>query len=67
MNKFNRGFIVVAVIVALVGLRFVTQAGQGISVIQNDGYAVVGGFMLFSSGMLIGRVIWEKRNDKTKV
>lgn len=64
MKKIDRGFILVAAILAFVGFRFVTQAGQPLPIIQNDGYAVVGGVMIFSSGMLVSRAIWEKRNGK---
>jgi hypothetical protein len=34
--------------------------------IQNDGYAVVGGIMIFAAGMSVGRLVNERRNGKTK-
>lgn len=49
-------FILVAIVLAYVGFRFVTQADQGF-VPQNDGYAVTGGIMIFSSGMLVGTAL----------
>ena len=55
---------------AYFGFRFVTQAGQGMAAVQNDGYAVTGGAMILVAGMLEGYIIGKgysfRRNPKRK-
>ena len=36
------------------GFVLVTQAGQGVGVVQNDGYAATGGTLLLLSGLVLG-------------
>lgn len=43
------------------GFRFVTQAGQGLGVIQNDGYAGSGGVLILLGGIAIGYLAKQKK------
>lgn len=56
MSKRTQLFCYYAVVGFLLfrGFQYVAQSGQGISVIQNDGYTVSGGIMLLLAGILIG-------------
>lgn len=47
--------LVAALIVAVIGFRLVTQAGQQGVIMQNDGYAVSGGIVLIIAGVLFGQ------------
>jgi drug/metabolite transporter (DMT)-like permease len=49
----------IAVLLGVFGFIFVTQAGQGLNVPQNDGYAVTGGVMLLLAGLIEGHVLGE--------
>lgn len=46
-----------AIVVIFIGFRFVTQAGQGLGVVQNDGYAGSGGLMILGGGIILGWLI----------
>lgn len=62
-NSENKMYIALSfglIAFAYFGFRFVTQAGQGGVVVQNDGYAMVGGTMIFVAGILLG-YIYGKR------
>lgn len=56
MNKsfFYRLAAVTALAVLYLGFRLVTQAGQGLDAVQNDGYAGTGGVLILLSGITIG-------------
>ncbi len=65
MNKTARWLILFAAIVNLYfGFRFVTQYGQGLNVVQNDGYGATGGIMILVSGIVVGLLTEWKRNGK---
>lgn len=49
-----------AAVLGFIGFRFVTQAGQGLDAIQNDGYGGSGGAMILLSGIIIGLLIERK-------
>lgn len=62
-NKNIRlALLVIALVVGYYGFRFVTQAGQGLDAIQNDGYGGTGGFMILVSGFIIGVLVERKKN-----
>lgn len=46
---------------AYFGFRLVTQAGQSGVVVQNDGYAMVGGTMILVAGILLGYIYGKRR------
>lgn len=54
--------LVLSLILGIIGFRLVTQAGlQGdAGLIQNDGYAVSGGFIIVVAGVCIGIWVSEK-------
>lgn len=60
-----------AFLLAMFGFRFVTQMGQGVGVVQNDGYGATGGIMLLVAGLILGYSStiskdmdkWVKRSD----
>lgn len=52
--------------IALIGFRFATQAGQGLGVVQNDGYAMSGGFLILLSGMIGGWLLKSELEGKNK-
>ena len=56
MSKRAQFFCYYAVVGFLVirGFQNVAQSGQGVSVVQNDGYTVIGGILLLIAGILIG-------------
>lgn len=68
MSKRTQLFWYYAVVGFLIfrGLQYVAQSGQGIGVIQNDGYTVSGGIMLLIAGILIGYDSGRRKrlNDK---
>jgi hypothetical protein len=45
---------IVAGVMIYFGFRFVTQAGQGLGVVQNDGYGGSGGVLILIGGLIIG-------------
>ena len=61
---------VIAVLLVVFGFRFVTQAGQGLNVPQNDGYGATGGVMLIVGGLIEGYIIGKgydfRRTPKRK-
>lgn len=65
MNKYIRLILwIAASLIGYIGFRFVTQAGQGLGVVQNDGYGAIGGIMLLLSGILFGLLYERKNNGK---
>ena len=60
----------VAIILVVFGFRFVTQAGQGLNIPQNDGYGATGGVMLIVAGLIEGYIIGKgydfRRTPKRK-
>lgn len=63
-RKLTPFLAVVSSMVIFVGFRFVTQAGQQ-NMMQNDGYAVIGGLMILAGGILIGALTVAKHmNNK---
>ncbi len=57
----------IAIVVGYIGFRFVTQAGQGLDAVQNDGYGGTGGFMILISGFILGVLSVNKsKEDKGK-
>lgn len=64
-NKRTRNILALCgLILAYVGFRFVTQAGQSGVVIQNDGYAVTGGILIFAGGMLTEAALFFSKGKK---
>jgi hypothetical protein len=64
-NTFWRRVLIFALlVVAYYGFSFVTQSGQTGVVIQNDGYAGTGGFMLIASGFLLGLLVERPKDGK---
>lgn len=68
MSKKAQFFCYYAVVgfLSIRGFQYVAQSGQGISVVQNDGYTVSGGIMLLITGILIGYDLGRRKalNDK---
>jgi hypothetical protein len=61
-KKLFKSCLTLASLVAIViGFRFVTQAGQGLGVIQNDGYGASGGVLILLGGIAIGYLAKTKR------
>jgi len=58
-TKIGFGFSIVVILLIWQGMRFVTQAGQGMDMPQNDGYAVAGAALILVAGILIG-LQWNK-------
>lgn len=48
------------------GFQNVAQSGQGISVVQNDGYTVIGGILLLIAGILIGYDLGRRKMQNSK-
>lgn len=73
--SYIKSLLAVAVILLYYGFRFVTQAGQGLNAVQNDGYGGTGGVMLLVSGCIVGYIMGKgyvfrktpKRKDIKKV
>lgn len=59
-DRFTRTIAFFSLVVIYYGFRFVTQAGQGLDAIQNDGYAGVGGVMILAGGVMIGMLMTRK-------
>lgn len=55
---------ITALILGYYGFRFVTQAGQGLGVVQNDGYGGTGGLMILAAGFLLGLVTVTSKDKK---
>jgi len=53
---------VVALVLVYVGFRWVTQAGQGLDAVQNDGYGGTGGLFILVGGVLFG--MWLATRNK---
>lgn len=51
----------VAGVAVYYGFRFVTQAGQGLDVIQNDGYGGSGGVLILVGGFILGYLVQKKK------
>ncbi len=67
VNKnINVLLLIVSVGMVYAGFRLVTQAGQGLAVAQNDGYASTGGILIFAGGAAIGRLVGEYYERKSK-
>ena len=61
MNSTVRSFLfILAAILIFIGFRFVTQAGQGLGVVQNDGYGGTGGIMILAGSFLAGYLVAKK-------
>ena len=60
-QTFKRVLALAAIIAIIIGFRFVTQAGQGLGVVQNDGYAGSGGVLILLGGIAIGYLAKSKR------
>ncbi|MES2971631.1 MAG: hypothetical protein V4702_04885 [Patescibacteria group bacterium] len=55
INSTVRSILLIAALALIfIGFRFVTQAGQGLDAVQNDGYGGTGGFMILAGGYLLG-------------
>jgi hypothetical protein len=52
----------VAIVLIVTGFKWVTQAGQGLQAIQNDGYAGSGGTLILVGGILFG--LWLSSKGK---
>lgn len=52
------------VLIEIIGFRLVTQAGQPWPLIQNDGYAVSGGLVIFIGGTLLGWLVTRMKLRK---
>jgi hypothetical protein len=62
MKKYLRTIATILAIVTIyIGFRFVTQAGQGLGVIQNDGYAGTGGVLILLGGIAIGWLATDRK------
>lgn len=48
------------------GFKLVAQSISSAPLIQDDGYTVTGGFMLFGSGLVFGHLLTERMNSKGK-
>ncbi len=59
-KKNHATLIILAIILGVYGFRWVTQAGQGLDVVQNDGYGATGGVFILIAGMIVGWA-WAKR------
>jgi hypothetical protein len=68
MSKRAQLFCYYAVVGFLIvkGLQNVAQSGQGIGVVQNDGYTVSGGIMFLIAGILIGYDLGRRKMLKRK-
>lgn len=61
-KNFRRLLLIGALVAGYIGLRFVTQAGQGLDAVQNDGYGGTGGIMLIVSGFVLGVLFATQEN-----
>jgi hypothetical protein len=67
MNSKLVSFVqLLSVIVIVVGFRFITQAGQGVGVVQNDGYAGSGGALILLGGVTYGYLSGRSTTQKKK-
>lgn len=61
ISKAYRWVMIIAMLIlGYIGFSYVTQAGQGLNVIQNDGYAGAGGVLIFVSGVIFGLLLEVK-------
>lgn len=56
---------VVSFILGVYGFRWVTQAGQGINVVQNDGYGATGGVFILAAGLILGWALAKRQPKET--
>ncbi|MDQ3158642.1 MAG: hypothetical protein M3P98_00705 [bacterium] len=63
-KKVKIVLLISALVLGYYGVRFVTQAGQGLDAIQNDGYAGTGAVMLLASGFIVGWITEKKTGGK---
>lgn len=68
MSKSVQLFCYYAIVgfLSLRGLQYVAQSGQGMAVVQNDGYTVSGGIMLLIAGILIGYDLGRRKMQSAK-
>lgn len=68
MNRRNFFYLLdlVAIVIIVIGFRLAAQAGQGLGVVQNDGYAASGGILILLGGFLLGVSVasMSKKKDK---
>jgi len=58
-NKIGLRFTIPVILLLWFGMRYVTQAGQGMDMPQNDGYAVAGAALILIAGIIIG-LAWPR-------
>lgn len=58
------------VFLMFLGFKFVTHGVGPMGIMQDDGYAVVGGLLILASGITIGYLVsakeWWSKNEKSK-
>lgn len=54
-NKRSWVLDITIILLIYIGFSYVTQRGQEVPVIQNDGYAVTGGIILVAAGYLLAK------------
>ena len=64
-KKNHTALIVLAFILSVYGFRWVTQAGQGINVVQNDGYGATGGVFILAAGLIFGWALAKRQPKET--
>ncbi len=64
-KKLRIILLAIALVAGYYGIMFVTQSGQSGVVIQNDGYAGTGAFLLLVSGFIVG-VLADRGNHGKK-
>lgn len=60
-SPIRSALLLVSIVAVYIGFRFVTQAGQGLNAIQNDGYAGVGGVLILLGGLVTGWMTAHKK------
>ncbi len=58
---------IAAIVIVVIGFRLATQAGQDMSLPQNDGYAASGGILILIGGAVLGATLatnYRGRKDK---
>jgi uncharacterized membrane protein len=64
-NKNARyALLFIALVACYFGFTFVTQAGQGLNAVQNDGYGGTGGLLLLTSGFIFGLLVERNKSGK---
>lgn len=64
MREVRSILFIAALALGYFGFRFVTQAGQGLDAVQNDGYGATGGVMILLAGIIVGLLIERGGNGK---